>query len=389
MKIANIEVFFLRYEYPSELQYEFTGGRVEVMDLALVRVTGESGEYGLGELTFGQFAYEPIVGLVAHFERLLKGHPVAEVTRGWDIMYRASAFWNRAGLGIAVMGAINMAMYDLLGKVRGVPVHELLGGAVRDRARVYASAGLFSTPGPLIEDVKRARDFGFDGYKLRVVSTKTIIGQVTAFRDTVGTDMDLMIDAVQGAVAVPWSMGVARKLAHDLEPFSPAWLEEPVQIENLDGWASVRGSTSINVAGAESIPTAFAFRPYLERGAFDILQFDIATSAFTEGLRIGHLAAVHGVPVALHSWGTIVSIMAGIHMALVMPNCAITEYNFTKHPLNDLLLAEPIKIEDGHVAAPRAPGLGLRFDPEWVKQYPYTPTRNTLTLVDEKDIQLS
>jgi L-alanine-DL-glutamate epimerase and related enzymes of enolase superfamily len=95
------------------------------------------------------------------------------------------------------------------------------------------------------------------------------------------------------------------------------------------------------------------------------------------------------VPVALHSWGTIVSIMAGIHMALVMPNCAITEYNFTKHPLNDLLLAEPIKIEDGHVAAPRAPGLGLRFDPEWVKQYPYTPTRNTLTLVDEKDIQLS
>src|SRR5450631_4442927 len=137
MKIAQIEVFFLRYKYPDQLRYEFTGGRVETLDLALIRVVSEAGEYGLGELTFGQFTYEPIVGLVAHFERLLKGHPIAEITRAWELMYRSSAFWNRAGLGISVMGGINMAMYDLLGKTRGVAVHELLGGAVRARARVY------------------------------------------------------------------------------------------------------------------------------------------------------------------------------------------------------------------------------------------------------------
>ena len=389
MRIAAIEVFFLRYRYAPEHRYEFTGGRVEVMDLALVRASSETGEYGLGELTFGQFAYEPVVGLVAHFERLLKGHPIDKISRAWELMYRSSAFWNRAGLGIAVMGAIDMAMYDLLGKTRGEPVHALLGGTVRDRARVYASGGLFNAPEPLVADVKRARDKGFDAYKLRVVSTKTIVGQVEAFRTAVGSSMDLMVDAVQGAVSVPWSMGTARKLARALEPFEPAWLEEPVAIENLDGWRSIRDFTSINIAGAESIPTAFAFRPYLERGAFDILQFDIATAAFTEGLRIGNLAAVYGVPVALHSWGTIVSIMAGIHMALVMPNCAITEYNFTQHPLNDLLLAQPIRVEDGHVTAPETPGLGLKFDPDWVKRYPYEPTPNTLTLVDDKDIQLS
>ena len=72
-----------------------------------------------------------------------------------------------------------------------------------------------------------------------------------------------------------------------------------------------------------------------------------------------------------------------------MPNCAITEYNFTQHPLNDLLLAQPIRVEDGHVTAPETPGLGLKFDPDWVKRYPYEPTPNTLTLVDDKDIQLS
>jgi L-alanine-DL-glutamate epimerase-like enolase superfamily enzyme len=382
-------VFFLRYIYPKELRYQFVGGRVEELDLAVVRVTSEAGEYGLGELTFGQFTFEPIVGLVAHFERLLKGHPIAEITRAWELMYQSSAFWNRQGLGIAVMGGINMAMYDLLGKTRGLPVHDLLGGVVRSRARVYASGGLFDSPEQLIPDVKRAQEMGFDAYKLRVVSTKTIIENVTAFRDTVGSSMDLMVDAVQGAVSVPWSLGVARQLAKDLEPFDPAWLEEPVRIENIDGWASVRSQSRINIAGAESIPTAFAFRPYLEAGAFDILQFDIATAAFTEGTRIGHLAAVHGVPVALHSWGTIISIMAGVHMALVMPNCAITEYNFTQHPFNDLFLAQPIKIADGHIVAPTIPGLGLKFDPAWVKQYPYNASQTTLTLTDEKDIQLN
>ncbi|HMN84810.1 MAG TPA: mandelate racemase/muconate lactonizing enzyme family protein [Bauldia sp.] len=389
MRIAAIEVFFLRYDYPEDLKYRFIGGRVEALDVAVVRVTAESGEYGIGELTFGQFTYEPIVGLVTHFGRLLAGHPVERITHAWEIMYLSSAFWNRAGLGIAVMGAINMAMYDLVGKIRGVPVHALLGGFVRPRARVYASNGLFTDAEELVADVRRAEAAGFDGYKLRVVSTKTIVDQLTAFRDTVGDGMDVMVDAVQGAVSVPWSMGVARRLPRDIEPFAPAWLEEPVRIENLDGWASVRDQSRVNIAGAESIPTAFAFRPYLERGAFDILQFDIATAAFTEGTRIGHLAAVHGLPVALHSWGTAISIAAGIHMALVMPNCTITEYNFTRHPLNDLLFAEPLRIEDGHVAAPTTPGLGLRFDPEWVKEYPYEAAASTLTLVEDRDIQLS
>jgi L-alanine-DL-glutamate epimerase-like enolase superfamily enzyme len=389
MKVACIEVFFLRYIYPKELGYQFVGGRVEELDLAVVRVTSEAGEYGLGELTFGQFTFEPIVGLVAHFERLLIGHPIAEITRAWELMYQSSAFWNRQGLGIAVMGGINMAMYDLLGKTRGLPVHDLLGGVVRSRARVYASGGLFDSPEQLIPDVKRAQEMGFDAYKLRVVSTKTIIENVTAFRDTVGSSMDLMVDAVQGAVSVPWSLGVARQLALNLEPFDPAWLEEPVRIENIDGWATVRSQSRINIAGAESIPTAFAFRPYLEAGAFDILQFDIGTAAFTEGTRIGHLAAVYGVPVALHSWGTIISIMAGVHMALVMPNCAITEYNFTQHPFNDLFLAQPIKIADGHIVAPTTPGLGLKFDPAWVKKYPYNASQTTLALMDEKDIQLN
>jgi len=150
----------------------------------------------------------------------------------------------------------------------------------------------------------------------------------------------------------------------------------------------MRQATTVNIAGAESLPTAYAFRPYLERGAFDVVQFDIATSGFTEGARIATLAAVHEKPVAIHSWGTLVSIMAGVHFGLVTPNCAITEYNFTEHPLNDLLAVRSVRPQDGHIAAPEAPGLGVTFDPALVERFPYTATRNTMMSTEERDLAL-
>ena len=148
MKIAHIEVFFIRYTYPQEtLRYQFIEERpqVDVIDAAIVRVTSRE-----RRIRHRRADLRPVPPtsrsswLAAHFERLLKGHPITEITRAWDVMYRSSAFWNRAGLGIAVMGGINMAMYDLLGKTKGVPVHELLGGKVRAIAPASMRAMGFS-----------------------------------------------------------------------------------------------------------------------------------------------------------------------------------------------------------------------------------------------------
>ena len=388
VKVAKVEAFFLRYPYPSHLSYRFAAGLVENLDAALLRVTADNGEYGLGEVTFGTHTYEPVLGVTAHFNRVLEGFPVREINRAWETMYQNSRFWNRYGIGIAVMGGINMAMYDLLGKLLELPVYQLLGGLFRSRIRVYASNGLFTTAEPLIADARRARSAGFDAYKLRVTDPRTVVPIVAAFREALGREMDVMVDAGEAGGATPWSVSISQKIAKGLEPYEPLWLEEPVRVENLDGYVEMRQATTVNIAGAESLPTAHAFRPYLERGAFDIVQFDIATSGFTEGARIASLAAVHEKPVAIHSWGTLVSIMAGIHFGLVTPNCAITEFNFTEHPLNDLLAVAHVQPRDGHIAAPETPGLGVTFDPALVKRFPYAATRNTMMSTEERDLAL-
>ena len=102
----------------------------------------------------------------------------------------------------------------------------------------------------------------------------------------------------------------------------------------MKGYKDIKKFTTLNIAGAESIPTARAFKNYLEEDVLDILQFDIATSGFTEGRRICDLAYIHNKPVAIHSWGSAISIMAGIHFGLTVPNVAFTEYCFMDHPIN-------------------------------------------------------
>lgn len=388
MKIARIEPLFLRYQFPPHLGYRHAAGLVENMDAVLVRVTSETGEYGLGEITFGQHASDPVVGLIRHFDRELNGFPVKEINRSWEFMYQSTRFWNRQGIGIAVMGGINIALHDLAGKLFGLPVYQLLGGLARSRIRVYASHGLHTTADPLIADVRRARDSGFTAYKMRVTDPNTIVPMVAALREAVGKSMDIMIDAGEAGGFVPWSVSISQKIAKGLEPYDPLWLEEPAHVENLEGYLEIQRATTINIAGAESIPTALAFKPYLDRGAFDIVQFDIATSGFTEGRRIASLAALHEKPVAIHSWGTIVSILAGVHFGLATPNVAITEYNFTEHPLNELLSVRPVPIREGHIVAPDLPGLGVRWDDGLLEQYPFRASKNTMLLAEEKDLAL-
>jgi len=386
--ISNIELFCLRYKFPPAIHYEYSGGVVENQDVALVRVTCDNGEYGLGEITHGQYCYHPIAGLVEHFKELLVGQPVLEINRAWEMMYGSSVFWNRQGVGIGAMGGINIAMYDLAGKLLGVPVYQLLGGLVRSRSRVYASNGLFRDPEPLLADARRASRFGFTAYKMRVITPETVIPLVAAFKEAM-PEMDLIVDAVQGSCSVPWSISVSKQIAKQLERYNVLWFEEPCRVENIEGYVEMRRSTSLNIAGAESLPTAEAFKPYLDREAFGLVQFDNATSGFTEGLRIANLAAAHQRPVAIHSWGSIVSALAGLHLSLVIPNCAITEYSFMDHPLNDLLSVEPIRPHNGYIEAPKTVGLGVKFDESLLKVFPYVPSANTMISAAERDIQLA
>ena len=388
-QINNIEIFFLEYPFPKHLNYKYSGGVVENMIVPVIRVTDSDGEYGIGEVTHGQFTHQPLIGLVEHFNDLLLGSETNNINQAWEKMYGSSLFWNRQGIGIGVMGGINIAMYDLLGKKLKVPVYQLLGGLNKEKIRIYASNGLFDNSDQLLEDAKKAYDAGFRIYKMRVIDPYYLIDLVDDFRKEFSNKMDLIVDAVQGSTSNPWATKVSINLAKELEKYKVLFFEEPCRVENLEGYKEIKNSTNINIAGAESIPTARAFKPYFDANVFDVVQFDIATSGFTEGRRIADMAYVNNKPVAIHSWGSAISIMAGIHFSLSISNSAFTEYCFMDHPINqDLFEDGKINIENGYIKKPKTYGLGIRFDEKIISQYPYKEKINTMISTVENDIKL-
>ena len=147
-------------------------------------------------------------------------------------------------------------------------------------------------------------------------------------------------------------------------------------ILHIDGYVEVKNYSNVNIAGAESLPTADSFRQYLEKNTFDIIQFDIATSGFTEGKKIASLSSFYQKPLAIHSWGTIISILSGIHMALSASNCVYTEFGFMDHPFNGYLSNEKYQVHDGFFNAKQlGSGLGVRFDDQMEKLFPYNPSK--------------
>ena len=388
-KIKKIEVFFLEYPFPKKLNYKYSAGVVDNMIVPVVKLTDNNNNYGLGEITHGQFTHEPIIGLIKHFSNLLKNSESENINQAWEKMYGSSVFWNREGVGVGVMGGINIAMYDLLGKRMQIPTYKLLGGIQKEKIRIYASNGLFDNPKQLLADAKKAYSLGFRVYKMRVIDPDTIIDLVKSFNKKFRNKMQLIVDAVQGSSANPWATKVSINLAKKLEKEEIVFLEEPFRVENLKGYKDIKKFTLLNIAGAESIPTARAFKKYLEEDVFDILQFDIATSGFTEGRRIADLAYVHNKSLAIHSWGSAISIMAGLHFSLTIPNSVFTEYCFMDHPINDDLFEDgKLTITNGYVQNPKTYGLGIKFNEKIISKYPYKEKINTMISTAEEDIKL-
>ena len=388
-KVKKIEIFFLEYPFPKKLNYKYSAGVVENMIVPVVKLTDSNNNYGLGEITHGQFTHEPIIGLIKHFSDLLKNSETENINQAWEKMYGSSVFWNREGIGIGVMGGINIAMYDLLGKRMQIPTYKLLGGVQKEKIRIYASNGLFDNSRQLLEDAKKAYSLGFRVYKMRVINPDTILGLVKAFNKKFKNKMQLIVDAVQGSAANPWATKVSINLAKKLEKEEIVFLEEPFRVENLKGYKDIKKFTLLNIAGAESVPTARAFKKYLDEDVFDILQFDIATSGFTEGRRICDLAYIHNKPVAIHSWGSAISIMAGIHFGLTVPNVAFTEYCFMNHPINkELFENKKIQISNGETPKPNCNGLGVKFQDILSKKFPYKEKINTMISTDNYNIKL-
>ncbi|MEQ3553485.1 enolase C-terminal domain-like protein [Pseudonocardia nematodicida] len=329
--------------------------------VVVVRVTLSDGTTGIGYSEDGIGVAATIVN--EHMARLCLGADAMATEGLWDQLYRASMVYGRKGAAIEAISAIDIAVWDAVGKSLGVPVYRLLGGHHGKPVRAYASK---VHPDPDLGEVRRMaadyRDRGFSGVKLNWAygpadGRAGILGNlrfVEAIRDELGDDVDLMSDAYMG-----WDRPFATEMIRHLGRFDLRWLEEPLIPDDVAGHALLRSAGDVPIATGEHEFTRFGFQQLLDSGAADVLQPDVhRVGGLTEFRRVAQMASGHEVEIVPHVYSA-----ATLHGVLSQPNCTWIEYltvpSYWESRVEPLFLGEP-RVVDGAPELPTEPGIGLR-----------------------------
>lgn len=377
MHLTDIDTVLVSHEYPDDISLEWSAGTIESWDASLVRVETDTGLVGWGEAGHALNGNEAVRGIVDAFESQVLGRDPANVRAICEDLYDRNLFWARGGLPRGVIGAIEIALYDVVGQALGVPVYRLLGGPTDDRVRVYGSGGIAATADARVEQARMYAERGFDIVKIRALADP--MANVAFVRDTleaIGPDASLAFDAVQGSAGDPWSVQAAIRLGRALEEFGDRlyWYEEPCHAENLEGYARVRDAVNLRVAGIESRTGRHEHAAVVDVGAVDVLHPDVTIAGgFAETQSISGYASCHGVPIGMHVWGTGISLLANLHYSVTDPNCEIVEYCQLPNPLRESMLPAGFEVEDGRATVPDKPGLGLDMPDDLAEEFPYRP----------------
>lgn len=384
MKITNVEAFWLRCPIAKEKQHRSDYGLLTEFDMTLVVVTTDSGLQGFGEAKAAVGSSGSCASIVSCVENELKpiliGQNPHHISRIWELVYngtrdhyaldrgRKFPILGRRGLTISAMSGVDTALWDLKGKILGVPVVELLGGACRDKMPAYASGGWAGTD-KIGEQLLGYTTKGFSGVKMRVgIMDNTVqesIRRVKAAREALGDNIKLMTDA-HGTFSVP----EAKQFCRGVEDCNLYWFEEPISPDNKKGTAEVRSATSIPIAAGESEYTAFDVRDLIDLRALDVVQPDSAIiGGITEAMRVSQLAHAYQLELAPHCWGSAFSFMAGVNVAFAAPSATIIEFSLGGNPMMYDLVKEKIEVKDGLIEAPVSPGLGLTPNWDFVKEF--------------------
>ena len=371
MRITDVRPILLTHPYGSGLE-----GR---RSACFVEVETDAGITGVGETYAGVYVPEVAASIVELFKPLVVGQDPTSPEAVYRVAYRATSYFGRTGLTVMVLSAIENALWDIAGQAHGVPVHALLGGAVHDELPVYGSGGPFTMSIPeLVSQAADTRRRGLRGFKLRVnffrYQPEVEAERVAAVRQILGPGMSLAIDAVQNYNPKPWSVKEAARMLHMLEPFNLAWAEEMLPPFDPQPYAELRRATPIPISGGEGLTTAVQVEQWLRAEAFDLVQPDATIiGGIGEARRACQAAAAHGIPVAVHVWGSAPTFAANIHVAFATPNCVWVEQPVLGNPLESELFLKPLVVRDGLVQPPTAPGLGIRLTAELREKYAFVP----------------
>jgi L-alanine-DL-glutamate epimerase-like enolase superfamily enzyme len=385
MKIAAIRTIALscRCDPP----YASAAGVQSRRGALLVEIETDGGIVGIGEAGVGGGVTATVIE--KDLAPMLVGEDPLLIEYLWQRMFARTRQYGRRGLVMQAISGIDIALWDIAGKIAKLPVYRLLG-ACRDRVEAYASGGFYQegkSAADLAGEAEGYRARGFRGMKMKIgrnPSTQThlrrLIGQaefcevdpeedlarVAAVRRALGPQAKLMVD-----VNCAWSPAVAIEMGRAMEPYKLYWIEEPVATDDIDGSARVADALATPIAGYETEVGLYGFRQLIDRGAVDIVQPDIAWSGgFSEGRRIAAYAQAHHRMVAPHAFAGAVLLVASLHFAAATPNGLLLEWDQNPNALRDELLKEPLRLEpDGTVKLPERPGLGIELDHAAVESY--------------------
>lgn len=335
----------------------------------LVKVTADDGTVGWGEAhaPLGPRATKAVVEDVLA-PLLVGGDPLA-VEYHWERMYGSMRLRGHStGYQLEAIAGADIALWDLAGKLLGLPIYRLLGGPYRTTLPTYASG----IPGATIEErVATARRFVAEGYTAMKLSIgrgdiDSDLAQAAAVAEAIRGQADLLIDA-HGAYTAENALYVGRRL----QDMGVYWLEDPLAPEDVDGYVHLTAALDMAVAAGETECTRWQFEERLSRRAVDVILPDICRAGgISEGRRIATVASLHGIKWAAHvSMGSSVHVAAAAHLAAASANFLVFEFSSTPNPIGEDLLTAPLHPEGGFIEVPTGPGLGITFDEERLRAH--------------------
>jgi D-galactarolactone cycloisomerase len=363
VKIEDVEVINLRFEYPSGGGFLYAGGRVTARVTSLVLVHADNGEIGIG----AAYSHPDLVRVIVegNLRAHLIGQDPADIEGIWDKLYGLTRWYGRKGAALSAISGIDIALWDLRGKAARTPVWRLLGGS-KGVAQAYAS-GMFwhDDLSALEREAARHRQRGFRRVKMRLgrswaYDTEALAAAVRG----VGTDGRVHVDGSHR-----YADDDAIRFGGLLADAGAAWFEEPFPPEDIDRYVNLRRRLKVPLAAGENEFGVQGFRELLRAGAIDIVQADACrTGGITEVIRIAKLAADLRLQVAPHTWSDAVAVVANAHVVASLANGLTVEVDQTGNPFIEELLAEPLNIKDGLLHLGDAPGLGITLDPAALKR---------------------
>ena len=385
MKITRITSHVLGYDLPETLGYSqqyYTKRTAHLVEVETDEgITGWGECFGAGNIAL---ANKGIVQQV--IQPMVLGMDPLDRDVIWHKVYNLMRDHGQKGMPLQSLSGVDIALWDIAGKVAGLPLYKMIGGAHRDKIDVYGYGMMLRTESVdslvarFTDEAAAIKGMGFKATKMKVgLGLRDDMRLIEAVRRGVGDDYRFMIDANHA-----YTTHDAFYMGRAMEEFDPYWFEEPVAPEDLDGYRELRQGLRVNISGGEAEFNRWGWRALLESRGLDIAQPEVcALGGISEYLRVLALCHAHFTPVVNHVWGSAIAVATNLHLLAAMPPLPgglfpwepMLEFDTTHNLFRDDLLTNPLDIQgqvannNGTVDIPSGPGLGVNPDRDFIRRY--------------------